>query len=215
MTKKILTISLLTFLALLLAATPAMASNGKNYHSKVKTEKSDVVYDIADENDNAHPSGKDRSIEHGHSFSQGKAKSDPDNNGKGPDRLNTGLDKPGKGGGIDKYDQDGNNGCGNDDDFEDDNEGWCGHKPKKEKVEEPNCPEEPENPETPEEPEQPEEPTPEVGTPEFTPTVLTISQLPNTANGSENNYSWILVATTLVLAGAGVHLAAKKYEEIF
>ena len=33
-------------------------------------------------------------------------------------------------GGVDKLDQDGNNGCGNDDDFEDDNEGWCGHHPK-------------------------------------------------------------------------------------
>jgi hypothetical protein len=31
---------------------------------------------------------------------------------------------------VDQDDQDGNNGCGNDDDFEDDNEGWCGGKPK-------------------------------------------------------------------------------------
>ncbi|HYP24319.1 MAG TPA: hypothetical protein VEV43_12160, partial [Actinomycetota bacterium] len=36
---------------------------------------------------------------------------------------------------VDKADQDGNNGCGNDDDFEDDNEGWCGRKPKPAKPE--------------------------------------------------------------------------------
>ncbi|MFN2587746.1 MAG: hypothetical protein ABR613_06495, partial [Actinomycetota bacterium] len=43
---------------------------------------------------------------------------------------NGGADKPNGPGGVDKADQDGNNGCGNDDDFEDDNEGWCGGKPK-------------------------------------------------------------------------------------
>ncbi len=36
---------------------------------------------------------------------------------------------PGVRGGLDVLDQDGNNGCGNDDDFEDDNEGWCGKPP--------------------------------------------------------------------------------------
>jgi hypothetical protein len=83
--------------------------------------------------DNAHPSGKDRHEDKG---TQGKSTSDPDDNDRGPERNsgNPGADKPfvsGDGaGGIDKLDQDGNNGCGNDDDFEDDNEGWCGHKPK-------------------------------------------------------------------------------------
>jgi hypothetical protein len=88
--------------------------------------------------DNQHPSGKDKSAEHGNSGNQGKSESDPDNNGRGPDRCagydnnsdRCGTDKPGGSGGADEDDQDGNNGCGNDDDFDDDNEGWCG-KPEK------------------------------------------------------------------------------------
>lgn len=91
--------------------------------------KAPVGNNVSDEGDNAHPSGKDRSVEHGGSGNQGKTQSDPDNDGHGPDRNSGGIDQPGRMGGVDKDDQDGNNGCGNDDDFEDDNEGWCG-KPK-------------------------------------------------------------------------------------
>ncbi|HLF41791.1 MAG TPA: hypothetical protein VI854_10015 [Acidimicrobiia bacterium] len=40
--------------------------------------------------------------------------------------ANGGADKPGCPGGVDRSDQDGNNGCGNDADFEDDNNGRCG-----------------------------------------------------------------------------------------
>ncbi len=99
--------------------------------------------------DNRHPSGKDRSCESGSSEDgstgagaqdhegdsdtsiQGDSDSDPDDDGRGPDRSNGGADKPNGGpGGLDHADQDSNNGCGNDDDFEDDNEGWCGGKPK-------------------------------------------------------------------------------------
>jgi hypothetical protein len=83
-----------------------------------------------DEGDNAHPSGKDRSVESGGSGNQGNSESDPDDDGRGPDRSNGGPDKPNGSGGVDEADQDGNNGCGNDDDFEDDNEGWCG-KPER------------------------------------------------------------------------------------
>ena len=90
---------------------------------------------VADRGDDRHPSGKDRSVEHGTSGNQGKATSDPDDDGRGPDRSNGGPDKPNGSGGVDKADQDGNNGCGNDDDFEDDNEGWCGRKPAKAKAE--------------------------------------------------------------------------------
>lgn len=54
---------------------------------------------------------------------QGHSPSDPDFTGNG------GLDKPGQSGGF-SDDKDGNNGCGNDDDAEDDNNGWCGHKPE-------------------------------------------------------------------------------------
>ena len=89
----------------------------------------DTPNNVIDDGDNAHPSGKDRSVERGGSGNQGKAKSDPDDDGRGPDRSNGGVDQPGGAGGVDLADQDGNNGCGNDDDFEDDNEGWCG-KPK-------------------------------------------------------------------------------------
>ena len=88
------------------------------------------------DDDNQHPSGKDRSCESGGSGNQGNAESAPDEDGHGPERDYEGTDKPNGAGGVDKEDQDGNNGCGNDDDFEDDNEGWCGHKPKKEKPEE-------------------------------------------------------------------------------
>jgi hypothetical protein len=76
--------------------------------------------------DNRHPSGKDKHAESGGSGNQGKASSEPDGNGSGPERDAGGVDQPGQAGGLDVLDQDGNNGCGNDDDFEDDNEGWCG-----------------------------------------------------------------------------------------
>ena len=84
-------------------------------------------HDTADAGDNAHPSGKDRSVEHGKSGNQGKAESNPDDS-KGPQRFEGGRgdDKPQGPGGLDRADQDGNNGCGNDDDFDDDNNGHCG-----------------------------------------------------------------------------------------
>jgi hypothetical protein len=94
------------------------------------TDSDGVANNIADEGDNAHPSGKDRSVENGSSGNQGKAESKPDQNGKGPERDNRGTDKANGPGGADIHDQDGNNGCGNDDDFDDDNEGWCGGKNK-------------------------------------------------------------------------------------
>jgi hypothetical protein len=72
-----------------------------------------------------HPSGRDRHCEPGGSGTQGKARSEPDADGRGPDRNDRGTDKPGHDGGLYPEDQDGNNGCGNDHDFEDDNEGWC------------------------------------------------------------------------------------------
>ena len=50
-----------------------------------------------------------------------KDRNDPDDDGHGPDRGDGTRD-----------DEDWNNGCGNDEDRDDDNEGWCG-KPKPEK----------------------------------------------------------------------------------
>jgi hypothetical protein len=72
-----------------------------------------------------HPSGKDRCEEPGGSGTQGEAASDPDDDGRGPERTNGGVDQDGGSGGVNQQDQDGNNGCGNDQDFEDDNEGLC------------------------------------------------------------------------------------------
>ena len=86
--------------------------------------------DQPDAGDDQHPSGRDRSVEPGGSGSQGNAQSDPDDDGRGPDRSNGGVDQDGGSGGVDRDDQDGNNGCGNDDDFADDNEGWCGRRPR-------------------------------------------------------------------------------------
>jgi hypothetical protein len=63
-----------------------------------------------------HPSGRDRT-----GRATGASRSDPDG------LKNGGPDKPGGSGGFDR-DKDGNNGCGNDDDFEDDNEGRCGRR---------------------------------------------------------------------------------------
>ncbi len=54
---------------------------------------------------------------------RGKSPSTPDQDGKGMDRGLFNNDKTGEG-------NDGNNGCGNDADREDDNNGWCGLKPK-------------------------------------------------------------------------------------
>jgi hypothetical protein len=104
--------------------------------TEVPTEVADdddsVVPDPNGDSDNLHPSGKDR---HEAKGTQGKSTSDPDDDGRGPDRSNGGADKPFASedgtGGVDAGDQDGNNGCGNDDDFEDDNEGWCGRNPKR------------------------------------------------------------------------------------
>ena len=70
---------------------------------------------------NDHPSGRDRTASAGASGTQGHSSSDPDG------MTNGGADKPGGSGGFDA-DKDGNNGCGNDDDFEDDNNGWCGRR---------------------------------------------------------------------------------------
>jgi hypothetical protein len=108
----------------------ADSDSGTAYTEDNDTNDGGTPNNVSDEGDNAHPSGKDRSVEHGNSGNQGNSESDPDDDGRGPDRTNGGPDKANGAGGRDLADQDGNNGCGNDDDFEDDNEGWCaGGKP--------------------------------------------------------------------------------------
>ena len=133
-----LALTSLTAAALVSLAAPALAhhkpdhqggpSNASQAGGTVVTEDNDIdgfpnTPDPAGDTDNQHPSGKDRSSESGGSGNQGKSGSDPDGN------TNGGADKPGGTGGVDQLDQDGNNGCGNDDDFEDDNEGHCSGAP--------------------------------------------------------------------------------------
>jgi hypothetical protein len=133
------------------------------------------------DSDNRHPSGKDKHAEGGNSGNQGNSTSNPDNDGHGPERnscegsgVGECVDKPGGDGGVDTLDQDGNNGCGNDDDFEDDNEGWCG-KPNKDTPEEPKEPEEPcvDDTTTPEDECNPSDDEPEDDADDVLPGVLT------------------------------------------
>ena len=121
------------FMALFLISGTAAAAPKADGHEK--TEEND---------DNHHPSGKDRTNEPDDAEEgefQGKSKSEPDDDDHGPERdfdegdgaNEDGIeDKPGMGGGMHTSDQDGNNGCGNDDDFEDDNEGLCGPRDRTE-----------------------------------------------------------------------------------
>ncbi len=127
---KILQTSALMTGAMALVFSSAGVAGATSVDEPIVTEDTDLndggtMNNVVDDGDNAHPSGKDRSVENGASGNQGKSSSDPDDDGNGPDRSNGGPDKPGGEGGTDKADQDGNNGCGNDDDFEDDNEGKC------------------------------------------------------------------------------------------
>ena len=123
------------------AAEEEADSSGSEDDGSTKTnENSDDATD--DNDDNAHPSGKDRETNNGPTddVQGGDQTSNPDNDGHGPernsckgtseDRVGGCADKPGGTGGVDQEDQDWNNGCGNDDDFEDDNEGNCGGKRK-------------------------------------------------------------------------------------
>lgn len=168
---KLLTVVLFTIFALALSTESAFASNKNN-------------------------SNKNKSVNH--SFVQGNSKSDPDDNGKGPDRSNGGFDKPGYTGGINS-DRDGNNGCGNDTDREDDNEGWCGRKPKQEVV----CPKPTPKPE------------PVVVIAPKTPVVasaITVKALPQTGN-TENDFGFnFAVVATLIISGFGLLKISKGYE---
>jgi hypothetical protein len=114
----------------------ADANSSTTYTEDNDTNDGNTPNNVVDDGDNAHPSGKDRSVEHGNrdkNPNQGKSESNPDDS-KGPQRYEGGRgeDKPNGPGGADLADQDGNNGCGNDDDFDDDNNGHCGgNKPPK------------------------------------------------------------------------------------
>ena len=86
-----------------------------------------VIDDVYDSEGSRHPSGNDRNNEPGNSGTQGKSTSNPD--GNGADKRRTSSD--GSFGGTQGHgDWDDNNGCGNDNDFADDNKGNCGGKAK-------------------------------------------------------------------------------------
>jgi hypothetical protein len=69
-----------------LASPPEAASSPEG-----RAAAADDAVVTVDDGDNAHPSGKDRSTENGNSGNQGKAQSDPDDNGNGPERSNGGA----------------------------------------------------------------------------------------------------------------------------
>lgn len=127
---------------LLVIWAPLALAHHKDGHEQGGGGDATTSNDVPDDNDdNAHPSGKDRETVNGTGDdAQGNSGSNPDNDGHGPERnscegsgVGECVDKAGGDGGVDVDDQDGNNGCGNDDDFEDDNEGWCG-KPNETEV---------------------------------------------------------------------------------
>ncbi len=86
--------------------------------------------------------GKSEAAHANHGPSESVATSDPSHDPSNPDGTYQGKsgstpdqDRIGADHGIDNNDKvgpgtDGNNGCGNDPDREDDNNGWCGNKPK-------------------------------------------------------------------------------------
>lgn len=142
MGKRIVFGSIVVVLLLLLSSTAAFAAPGGNPDAPGQAKRADGAGETAHE---PNGQGKSHALQnasrgmnrvggpgkwksHGHvpapvSAPQGHAPSDPDFNGNG------GIDKPGHTGGF-SADRDGNNGCGNDDDREDDNNGWCGKRPK-------------------------------------------------------------------------------------
>ena len=115
-------------LGLLAAAPVAAAAPADRQFDCEGPSAASEAHKTPDTEDGDHPSGKPgKGLEqNGNSGTQGASNSDPDGDSNG------GADKPGCDGGFDAHDRDGNNGCGNDHDFEDDNNGWCGRKPAQE-----------------------------------------------------------------------------------
>src|SRR5688572_20203904 len=96
------------FALLLATSIPALAHH-KDGHDNGKTESTDerskseatsTSEEPDDNDDNLHPSGKDRETNNGSTDdTQGKSSSTPDQNGSGPERDYEGTDKPGGAGG--------------------------------------------------------------------------------------------------------------------
>jgi hypothetical protein len=100
-------------LGLMLLGNPAMA--GPDGHQKKQNGTDATATDAA-------PGGADRETEAGGSGTQGRSDSNPD--GEGVDKPYAAAGQGAESQGESDYD--GNNGCGNDTDFADDNNGNCG-----------------------------------------------------------------------------------------
>jgi hypothetical protein len=110
-------ITVLVTLALAGFGTTAFAAKGGNGKGNGDHGNSAAAHAQSKPTDSSHdPSNPDGTY-------QGKSGSTPDQDGIGADHGIVNNDKTGPG-------TDGNNGCGNDPDREDDNNGWCGRKPE-------------------------------------------------------------------------------------
>ena len=104
---------------MMLLGTPVMA--GPDEQNKKQNGTEATAQDAA-------PGSADREVEPGGSGYQGKSNSNPDGEGVDKPYAAAGQDAETQG----ESDYDGNNGCGNDTDFADDNNGNCG-KPDKDR----------------------------------------------------------------------------------
>jgi pyruvate/2-oxoglutarate dehydrogenase complex dihydrolipoamide acyltransferase (E2) component len=100
---------------LVCAATVGFAASGGEPGRPDQPGKSEASPGSSQDSSKHDPSNPDGTY-------QGKSSSTPDQDGIGADHGIVNNDKTGPG-------TDGNNGCGNDPDREDDNNGWCGQKP--------------------------------------------------------------------------------------
>src|SRR3989344_1419770 len=123
----LLIVVLLTNNLVLAADGNGGANRKENTYGHDKHDAENLAPDIPDNNQSQHPSGNDRNEEKGKSGTQGNSKSNPD--GAGADKRQNSKDGA-LAGTQGNGDFDNNNGCGNDNDFEDDNNGKCGGKEK-------------------------------------------------------------------------------------
>lgn len=108
-------ISCAVVLGVLVLATAGFAASGGEPGRPDQPGKSEASPGSNQDSSNHDPSNPDGTY-------RGKSSSTPDQDGIGADHGIDNNDKTGAG-------TDGNNGCGNDADREDDNNGWCGKKP--------------------------------------------------------------------------------------
>lgn len=169
-------------------------------HGNSKQEVT-LVADSPDNNLSQHPSGNDRNEEKGKSGTQGKSESNPD--GGGADKRKAASD-----GAQGSGDWDDNNGCGNDNDFADDNRGNCGGKPKpssKPKPSDDGCPKDCNDLDPSPSPSPTPNPTP---TPSSESSVLgAISKLPDTGLGN-------LLTILGLFAMTPVGVALSRYKKV-